>query len=458
MSKRNLIIITVVILSLLGGGAYWYYSQKGALPGGDILFPGGSGTRTDGGGTTTEQPTDEDTFTPGVDTRLPRLYQLHITPTSGVGFFEAKDKKGVVTNRTVRYVERGLGHIFETQLSTYVESRIVNETRPRISEALWGNSGNSVVFRFLDTTEGATIKTRIINLSSPFATSSSEFLTTEELYLPDSIPFMATAEDGTNGLFYLAEKDGTFTTFQNLNASKIFNSVFTEWLPQFPSQKLVTLTSRPSEKVPGHMFFLDPKTKAVTKILGNINGLTTLTSHDGKFVLASESRNGAPELSVYDVTKKTMLPIYLRGLPEKCVWGTKNPTLVYCGVPEALTNASYPDQWYQGVVSFSDSLWEINAETLAVRKVFTPKDFKAPALDMTNLSLSSDDAYLVFINKLTSTPWVYSIVEPLPPPTPITVPVAGTSTPVGSTSTLTGTTTRAAVPPSVVTSDMQKLK
>lgn len=465
MNKKTIIILIVILISILGGGAYWYYTQKPVSTTPTSEFPGESGL----GGVTNGETATEDTywrdssFVPGSGTTLPRLYELHKATVAGVGFFETKDKKGFVTNTAVRYMERGLGHIYETQLSTYAESRIVNETRSQIGEALWGNGGKSVVVRFVDDSDDGAIKTRILNIgSSPVSFArgtstesiSTNFLKTEEVFLPDFIPFMATAEDSADKLFYLEGSSGTITTFKDTNVSKIFSSAFTEWLPQFPNQKLVTLTTKPSATVPGHLFFLNTGTKAVTKTLGNINGLTTLTSRDGKLVLYSETKSGDPELSVYNVSENTFHPLYLQTLPEKCVWSFKKTTLVYCAVPQTLPKASYPDQWYQGLVSFSDDLWEIDTKTFITKKILTPRTLGASVLDMTNLAVSSDDTFLIFINKTSGTPWVYSIVEPIPARV-VTAPAVSET----ATDTIAETTApRATAPQSVITSDMQKLK
>src|SRR3989344_4376616 len=462
MNRRNIIILIVILTSILGGGAYWYYTNKPV----DITpvsdFPGESGLREGETGVTPSEttPEEEGVFTPGTGATLPRLYELHKTNVAGVGFSETKDKKGVVINTAVRYIERGLGHIYETQLSTYTKSRIVNETRSRIGEAIWGNGGKSVVVRFVDDSEGGAIKTNVVNIGSStisFARGTSTesistgFLKTEEVLLPYYIPFMAVAEDGADKLFYLEGGIGTTATFKDTSVSKIFSSAFTEWLPQFPNQKLVPLTTRPSATVPGHMFFLNTGTKAVTKIIGGINGLTTLTSRDGKIVLYSETKGGAPELSTYDVAKNEFHSLYLQTLPEKCVWSVKKSTVVYCAVPQTLPNASYPDQWYQGLVSFSDELWEIDTKTFVTRKIMTPRTLGAPGLDMTGLAISSDDSYLIFINKVSSTPWVYSIIEPAPIRTVATPPAGATTAPEATTPSVTA-------PSSVITSDMQKLK
>ena len=420
MNKRTLIIVSIAILILiLGGvGAYFYFSQKPSVaPEETPGFPNDGGTPLpprEGGDV-------EPPFEPGSGMKLPRLYELHKTPVAGVGFAEI----GTKSDRSMfaRYIERGVGHIFETNLGTFMENRISNNTHPGIAEAFFGNKGNSVIIRFLDDKDGSAIKTRVQNLNAPilsFANSDesaggSPSLATEEVYLPDYIPHMAIAEDGADKLFYLENSAsaarGTTANTKGLGTSIIFNSVFTEWLPQFPSQKLITLTTKPSGDVPGYFFFLDPKTKTLSRILGNINGLTTLTNHTGNMVLYSDTTTKEPVLSLYDTTKKEFRSTPLKTLPEKCVWGNITVTIAYCAVPEQIPQGLYPDQWYQGVISFSDSVWKIDTKTGVVEKVFTPKIFNGHEMDITNLALSSDDTYLVFINKKSSTPWVFNLVK-----------------------------------------------
>ena len=422
MNRKTLTIIAlVIILILMGVGAYFFYFKK--VPTTQVptrAFPGEGLPITGIPGVGTSEREGEE-FIPGGAAPLPRLYELHKLPVAGAGFTEIKDRKGAVTNVATRYIERGLGHIYETPLSTYTESRIVNETRSRLSEAIWGNNGKSVVIRSFDNGDGA-IKTSVLNITAPavsFAqgTTTDGFLNAEEVMFPDFIPFMAVSEDGTDKLFYLENgalaSAGSLSTFKNIGVTGIFTSSFTEWLPQFPNQKLVTLTTKPSSKVLGHLFFLDTKTKSLTKILSGISGLTTQTSRDGNMVLYAEIREGLPELAVYDVVKKETRQIALQTLPEKCVWSTKS-IVVYCAVPQTLPKAEYPDQWYQGLLSFSDDIWKIDTKTGVTEKVLTPSDLRASSLDMINLTLSSDDTYLLFMNKVTGTPWVFRTAPDAP--------------------------------------------
>ena len=70
--------------------------------------------------------------------------------------------------------------------------------------------------------------------------------------------------------------------------------------------------------------------------MGNINGLTTLTSPNGKLVLYS---NDNLSLNVYHTDTKVANILGVKTLPEKCVWG-KISDFVYCAVPKSIDTAN----------------------------------------------------------------------------------------------------------------------
>lgn len=425
MNRKTLIIIlSIIIATLLGVGGYLYFSKKPGSTTPGELFPG-EGSPITGAPGEQEEETNV-LFTPGKGMALPRLYQLHKTPVAGVAFFESG--KGTEAQVFARYIERGLGHIYETDSADYIEDRVVNETRSRLSEALWGRGGQSIVIRSFDE-EHEAIKTHVLNL----ITDASGAIETEEVSLPDYVPFMAVAQDGGDKLFYLENSKesaiGTISNTKSTSYSSIFKSSFTEWIPEFPNQKLITLTTRPSSDTPGYAFFLNPTTKAVTKILSDIKGLTTLTSRDGKYVLYGETSNKMMHLSLYDTTKKTSVSLPIQTLPEKCVWG--GTTTLYCAVPTNPKSSNYPDSWYQGIVSFNDSLFKINVADGGSTMVLNPASFGVKNLDMINLTLSSKEDLILFMNKGTGTPWIYRITEdaPLAKPVATSTPPIVTPTP-----------------------------
>ncbi len=426
--KQSTILIVAGTLLIIGIIFLILYKTESPILQKIGLFPGEGQFVPPGENGEKEEETNIPIFIPGEGKEgdYTRLYELHKTPVAGIGFYEvkgattkaSKTKTSTVTPRilSARYIERGLGHIYETSLASFSEARIVNETRPRITEAFFGNNSKSVAVRYIEEGYGSeTIESRILALGT--ATSSSGFYKTEETILPNSIPFMAVAEDGADKFLYLTSgvdtSSGTLVTSKGVKTG-IFSSAFTEWIPQFPNQNLATLTTRPSGNVPGYLFFLDTTTKALTRILDGVNGLTTNTSRNGKLVAYSETKERVPELFVYDVVKKETRGLFKQTLPEKCAWSIKETNIIYCAVPQKISPAVYPDQWYRGTVSFSDSLWKIDTTTSFAEKILVPSEYRVSELDIINPVLSSDDSYILFINKKTGTPWVYRIAEKSP--------------------------------------------
>lgn len=406
MERKKILLISIIVLLVIFSGYYFYSHRNNAAPTNNNPFFG------NGGNTVTVDEQREDInagFTPGSGAPLPSLYELHKTPVAGIGFTETG--KGATRVVSARYVDKSLGNVYETPLSTLTEKRIVNDTRASISQASWINNSKTVVMRSLGNPDQDMIVTRIINISdSPQkSTDNGEaFLKTDEVSLPEFIPFIATSEDSSGKIFYLENTGASslgYTTNSKGVKTKIFESPITEWIPQFPKQSLVTLTTRPSESVPGYMFFFNTGTKSMTKILSGINGLTTLTSKDGNYILYSETVNGVVNTSVYNVSKKTSTPLSIHTLPEKCAWSSKETHIAYCGVPQNAPRGSYPDVWYQGLVSFNDEIVKVNVKTNTPETVFSPTS----KLDIINPTLTSDDSYIGFINKASETPLVYKL-------------------------------------------------
>ena len=90
----------------------------------------------------------------------------------------------------------------------------------------------------------------------------------------------------------------------------------------------------------------------------------------------------------------------LQTLAEKCVWSAKN-TYIYCTIPRTITNARYPDDWYQGRVNFEDSIWQIDTLTGA-NKLLVDTVQQKNSLDAINLNLDPEEKYIIFTNKTDS--------------------------------------------------------
>ena len=313
----------------------------------------------------------------------------------------------------LRYVERATGNIYQTFADKIEERKFSTTIIPMVYEALFGNNGQSVIMRYL---KGETIITFVGNLPKEFlgadTTASNEIKGT---FLPENIKDISLSGDASS-IFYLFSSGNNLedniigTTLNLINNKKVqvFDSPFTEWLSLFPNNKMLSFTTKPSAGIPGYMYAIDPNNKNYNfnKILGNINGLTTLTNPNGKLVLYG---NDNLSLSVYHTDTKVSDTLGIRTLPEKCVWN-KIGDAVYCGVPKFIGNGQYPDSWYQGEVSFGDQIWKIDIKTGNAKIVADPATVNGgEEIDSIKLLMDDGENYLFFVNKKDSFLWELSL-------------------------------------------------
>ncbi len=305
----------------------------------------------------------------------------------------------------VRYVDRATGNIYQTLADKIDERNFTTTVIPIVHEAFFGAKGESVVMRYLKT-DDKTIETFIGSL--PKQILGGDTTTDTEIkgsFLPENISDLSVSPDASKIFYLFKVGDGTVgITSGSLGdkKSQIFNSPFTEWLSQWPNDKMITLTTKPSANVPGYMYAINPDKKDFNKILGGINGLTTLTSPNGKLILYN---NNNLSLYIYNVDTKSSSLLGLKTLPEKCVWG-KNSDIVYCSVPKFVDQGQYPDDWYQGQVSFSDELWKIEATNNNATMISDPAAVVGGEdMDGTKLALDDGENYLFFVNKKDSYLW-----------------------------------------------------
>ena len=306
---------------------------------------------------------------------------------------------------SLRYVARENGNIYQTFADKIEERRFSTTIIPKVYEAYFGNKAESVVMRYLKG-DGVTIDTFIGVLPKEYlgadTTGNNEIKGT---FLPENIKDVSLSPDA-GSLFYLFNVGDSMvgTTINLLNNKKeqVFESSFTDWLSLWPANKIINLTTKPSFGVPGYTYAIDLITKNFNKVFGGINGLTTLTSPDGKSILYG---NNTLSLNIYHTDTKTTEVLGVRTLPEKCVWG-KVGDFVYCSVPRTIVSSEFPDVWYQGEISFSDQIWKIDTATGNATIVVDPTTEKGGEdIDGTKLMLDAGENYLLFVNKKDSFLW-----------------------------------------------------
>lgn len=415
MPKKTALIIVIIFLIIAGIFAYWFFSVSNQEITTDNtntnnLFPfgqNGQGNNLNGNNINNgENSTVNATSTP--NETLSILRQISSVPVAGTSIIK------ISSGNIVRFIERGTGHIYETTTdSNAINTRISNKTIPKIYEALFANNGKDILLRYLkDDTD--TIETFHAKIKTSVSTSTSGTVTLEGSFLTSNIKEVAVLED-IDKLFSLVETStgavGVISKTDGSGKNQIFNSFLNYWLVNWPRESTIVLTTKPASDENGFLYYLNTQTGAQTQVLGPIKGLTALVSPDTNKILYNESSGQSFLTSIYDLTKNQVRNFGTQTLPEKCVWSKGDKEIIYCAIPENVPYGSYPEDWYQGLVSFSDNIWKININTGSTNLLAKLSSLSGKEIDVINPMISSGGEYLVFQNKNDLTLWGLNIVK-----------------------------------------------
>ncbi len=414
MSKNTffLTVVSVIALLMLGVGIYFYFFTD--TLGGGIFSPGGTGTlgpesgfspfgKNNGGD---RGQAGEDIQTPGAGDLGARdaftLKKLAQNPVAGF------IPETIGSTTVVRYLEKEVGRVFDIDMSIpSSKTKITNTTIPKVYSAVFGKNGTDVLLRYLD--DDSSVQT--YHASIPVATSTeaiTEGVPLKGTFLAENMRDVSVSPQNSRLFSLLSSGDsavGVVSEFNGSKKSQIFDSPFAEWLSSFPNEKTILLVTKPSFAITGSAYKLDSRSGSFQKIYGGALGLTALLAPDEKNLLVSKVEGGLPVLGLYRTSDGVFVSMGLKTIADKCLWATN--TIIYCGVPNAISsvNSGYPDAWYQGVVSFSDSIWKMDVEVLSTELVSSVSGVSKEGIDAVSLSVDKNRNYLFFINKKDSSLW-----------------------------------------------------
>jgi len=299
---------------------------------------------------------------------------------------------------SLRYTERSTGHVYNMEIKSKNKQVISNTTIPAIYEVLFNKDANNIIYRYLSEDR------KIINsYLAKLGSANGEFLSQNILSIatsPNKDKFFYFIKDNNGGVL------GITRLFNSSTKTQIWASSFTEWIPQWVTEQSIFLTTKASYMTEGGLFSLNIKTGVLTKVLGEIYGLTTLANNDGTKVLYNNSTSSGPKLNIFNLKNNSSLAINIYGLPEKCVWDKGN-IYIYCAIPNTIESNQYPDIWYQGLVSFDDSFIKIDSNTGKASVLINSSD--VTSVDAINLFLSDNEEQLFFTNKKDYTLWEFDL-------------------------------------------------
>lgn len=411
--KIFLLVGVALLLFVLLFSAYLFFASRGESDGlrGTTSFFGLFGDDISREGNTINVPGDTLLGSEEEGAR-PRLRKLSSLPVAGAMF-----KRGANGEPLVRYMERERGNIYDVASDSGREVRVTNDTNLRVHDAVFGNNGNTVIFRFVD--PYGVIKTRLAQFV-PDPESDVLGHLSEGNFLPDDVLVLAPSVDKSRLLFMRevsGAASGELVDLVTRSVKHVFDFPFSEWGAELKDSNTLFLTTKASGMFPGYSYRYNIDTKTMTKVLDAKNGLTTLYSPSGAKVLYSEVISGKTiligadlEATQEDVDSSSFY-LDFSTLPEKCVW-SKNETMIYCGAPGNLPKGVLPDAWYQGKVFFDDRLRSYSITSGIPEILVNPEFAVGELIDVVAPFLSDDESELFFINKRDGILWALALGAP----------------------------------------------
>jgi len=402
-------IAIVVILILVIFAAMFSATPDEPEPEGGV-FGDTSGTRTDGDVVDLDVDGErnlEDMQYAGEEgtDEAPMLRALFDGPVAGAVAMEADG------TQVARFVARETGHIHETPLTTVKESTTKRtDTILRIGKADWASDGEHVVLRRLGN-EALSVYSYVSPVSSDG----------EGHHLPDNILTLAVSPAGDK-VFYLvaAESGGSVGYVETLSAetrTEVFTSPLKSYTATWHHEDEVLLYTKPSSLALGYVWILNPNTGAVERILGNLYALAALGNKDGSRIAYSlqENSNDIISLRVVDTESGEVAQLPKQTIIEKCAWGTVATTTLYCAFPSNIITRGYLESWYYGTLKSNDVLWQVDVDTLSIRRVLDPIELTTDAFDIVDLHVSPQEDFILFRTKQDDILWAARIPDDLLP-------------------------------------------
>lgn len=402
MRRAFIVIASIVLIGIVGAILYFFFGPKEpALTVSDGAIFGSAGDTPPGEGDTGTG----DGPIPAGEVFTPQLIRITDGPVALGAVAVALQNQAEVASGTpatggdveVRYIDRASGNVYAYRIHERTLTRISNRTLPGIQEATWLSDGSQAFVRFLaqDQTLGEQVQTYALPASG-----------TGGYFLDRGVGQVGVS--GTTTLYtLLPSTSGSIATIANIDGSNprtLFSSSLSSLILHHSNGPFIAAT-KASANIDGYAFTVGAN-GSFTRILGPLRGLSVLPSPSGNLVLYSYIENRVIKFSVLERTTGTVIAVPITTLADKCVWSTDER--FYCGVPNKPIG-TIPDDWYQGVISFSDRLWEVDMVDRSAYYLIDPMREASTEIDMTGLSVDARGDVLIFKNKRDGSLWSYDL-------------------------------------------------
>jgi len=386
MNKKILTALVLFLLLVIGG--MWVYALLHPSAGNNGLF-----ARFGLGDDAENIPAVTDGVSSGLEDEEVseegevHLHQITTNPVAGAVFAE----NGML------YVEQGTGHIQYINLVSGEETLISGTTIPGAYEASFSEDGEMVA---ITTSEKGIAKTIIGAVPSASSTGTLEGVSlplgATDVSIsekPGVVYYLIKSDEGSRGYGYSISKKTSSELF-----SVPLRDVHVLW-----GEPLYVYTT-PTYTQTGYIY------KVVGTDLQYVTegGMGLMAFRDKNNAIVTRriaASNGIDSWFSSLETSSEEMPIGGPVIPEKCV---SNENDLWCAIPSTV-DLEFPDSWYKGTLSLSDSLWSINTTegTGSIRSDFLEESGRQ--IDVLKIGIDPLGTRLYFINKNDNTLWLYEI-------------------------------------------------
>ncbi|MEK7066751.1 MAG: hypothetical protein AAB949_00025 [Patescibacteria group bacterium] len=373
MSKKQIIILIALILiaALAFGVYYFYFRPKLAEQRGGVGAP------------PTAQPTGGEVITPA-DEKLKQLSQvISISPAIGAN------------GKMVKFVGKE-GGIYEVDFDGQNLKENKFTALKNLIRVLWSQDKTS----FIGIYDGDGVKKISYydtskQTATPFNSSVRQIAFSEKENKAAYHYFDGSLESSS---IVISDPNGE-------NPKTIFRTRLGELRLDWINESKIAVSTIPTGLAENTLWILDINTQKLRSILPNIYGLTVKWSRSGEnFIFAqTDSKGKNLTLSTANQTGTQTNRLDVTTLPEKCVF-TKDDQSIICAAPKETLDIIWPDDYYKKLYSAQEQIWEIGMDGKKKDMLY---EFSTNDFDATNLLLSEDENYLVFLNRKDG--YVYSL-------------------------------------------------
>ncbi len=324
------------------------------------------------------------------------LRQLTTKPVAGFSFIGNDDT-------ILRFVERGVGHVYELDTTTTApETKINNTTVARVFEATFSPNAEHLTLTtdtdgsratlLLSLADGSASDTPLINL--PQQTTETNFVSDSQL------AYTVLTDGGTDGYTY---------NLLSGQPTKVFSiplrSVRTIWdTSSADTLNTPYVYNRVSDQMTGSLYKIVSDT--LRPVIPSAYGLVA-TVNNGRVFSTANTGAGDSISTITSLTTDARETLPIQFIPEKCTVSNADISIMWCAAPLLSDGGDALVDWYQGTRQSEDILWKIDLNNMSALSVSNLQQTAGRAIDVFSITTSQNGEKILFSNKNDNTLWLY---------------------------------------------------